>query len=287
MPTPAHSKSKAPAGSLRDPDSPGRLTLVHELVHATENQALKFWDELRFVKSGPEDASKIHEIAIGCVTMVLGTAVPLMHALLSDGVVIGSPSMPSHLKQNTPLTQTPLAAVTPSSCAPSLEYLRCALPKHSASNLAQPISKASDVSRQPVQEWRDLTILDSAEGAASNSVRKMQSSGRQMCAHAPFTMRFANSLFQGRGIHALESFRRLDEASDRSKERKARLRDIAKPQRLFELEVDDESEPAVVSGGQSDPSPIVGKERTNSESNPLCSGSCCQGSPFLSRCRAL
>ena len=158
MPTPAHSKSKAPAGSLRDPDSPGRLTLVHELVHATENQALKFWDELRFVKSGPEDASKIHEIAIGCVTMVLGTAVPLMHALLSDGVVIGSPSMPSHLKQNTPLTQTPLAAVTPSSCAPSLEYLRCALPKHSASNLAQPISKASDVSRQPVQEWRDLTL---------------------------------------------------------------------------------------------------------------------------------
>ena len=288
MPTPAHSKSKASVGSLPDLESPGSLTLIHELVQATEDQAVQFWEELRVVKSGPEDVKKIHEIAIGCVTMILGTAVPLMHALLSDGVATKSSSMPSQLEQNAPLTQTPLArAVAPSSCTPSLENLRCVLPKPSASSLAQPKSKASDESCQPVQLWRNMAILDSAEGAASKPASKIQSSGRKICAHAPFTMRFANSLFQGRGVHALELFRRLDEASDRRQVREARLRDIAEPRRLFPpLGGDDESDPVVVSGGQSDRSPVVRKETSKSENNSVCSSSCCRGGPFLGRCRA-
>jgi hypothetical protein len=288
MPTPAHSKSKASVGSLPDLESPGSLTLIHELVQATEDQAVQFWEELRVVKSGPEDVKKIHEIAIGCVTMILGTAVPLMHALLSDGVATKSSSMPSQLEQNAPLTQTPLArAVAPSSCTPSLENLRCVLPKPSASSLAQPKSKASDESCQPVQLWRNMAILDSAEGAASKPASKIQSSGRKICAHAPFTMRFANSLFQGRGVHALESFRRLDEASDRRQVREARLRDIAEPRRLFPpLGGDDESDPVVVSGGQSDRSSVVRKETSKSENNSVCSSSCCRGGPFLGRCRA-
>ena len=243
------------------------------------------------MRSGPADARKIHEIAIGSLTMMLGTAVPLLNALLSDGLATESPPTLSHpsLRQNIPSTRTPLA---PSCNASSLGTVGCAQPQHSASTSAQSKCKASDVSRQPVLEWRDLATLDSIEGhgAASKSVRKKWSTDRRNRAHAPFTMRFANSVFQGRGAHSQASFGQFAKASERSVEKRKRDSDLIQPMRLFS----DNGEPdlAVPSITESDGHHVDGAKRMDADKDPVCSAQsspskcccCCRRGPFLGRC---
>ena len=288
--TPTLSHSKPEAGNLRDPDRPARLPLVRELVQATEKQALEFWDELCSVQSGPAGAQKTREISINLLTMMLGTTIPLLNALLSEGGAIESRSVPqkdSQPQQNTPLTQTPL---TPGFCAPSLENLKCAFPQQPAPTAAQSKRKASDTMHKSVQEWAGVSALDSTEGALveSTPVCKMNSSDRRKCAHAPFTMRFANSLFQGRGEHFPNSFRQLQEISKCRIEKYKQMRDIIQPLRLFGE--DDESDP--VFGDQSNATARA--ETRDADNSSLCAAqvssskgcSCCRSVPCLGRYRS-
>ena len=74
-----------------------------------------------------------------------------------------------------------------------------------------------------VREWSRLPNLDGIllQGSvgSSNRTRKTRLESRQNCVNAPFTRRFANSIFQleGRGTHVDEVWR--NKAEDKNNKR--------------------------------------------------------------------
>ena len=214
-------------------------------LQTMQQSALGLVDELCSVGHGVRDASKIHRIANDFAKLFVKEALPLI-GTLSAHVLAAETSLMSvavAVQQDAASTATPRVS-SGSAASEGAELRQDTEALLSSSTLPRASSrppKASDTSRQPVDAWSCLATIDSSQGSASSFGTNQRPLNRQKSPHAPHTIRFQNSLFQGRGIH---SFRRLDEASKRFEERGARLRNIAEPTRLFEG--DGESDSAVV-----------------------------------------
>ena len=229
--TPLPAYSEARAGGLRDlglrdSESPSR-SIVRELVQATRAEADKLFERIVSVEDGIKDARIIHQVANDSLTLLKGMALPLLECMLSSDA--DSPSMDvatPQLEKDTPSTRTTQA--TGSSGQPgSSESSPRAQSQHSATPSTN--SKASDASCRLVKELRGVTTLDGVTAPARPSCR--MSAGRKHCVRAEFTRKFANSLFQGRGTHALDSFR-SDEAKRVAKRKRAEG-EVIEPIRLF------------------------------------------------------
>jgi len=267
-------------------------------LQTMQQSALGLVDELCSVGHGVRDASKIHRIANDFAKLFVKEALPLI-GTLSAHVLAAETSLMSvavAVQQDAASTATPRVS-SGSAASEGAELRQDTEALLSSSTLPRASSrppKASDTSRQPVDAWSCLATIDSSQGSASSFGTNQRPLNRQKSPHAPHTIRFQNSLFQGRGIH---SFRRLDEASKRFEERGARLRNIAEPTRLFEG--DGESDSAVVSEEQSNPTgggverkdpdrdqdPVCSTQATSGKS---CSCSGCRSSgPFVGGCSVL
>jgi hypothetical protein len=62
-------------------------------------------------------------------------------------------------------------------------------------------SRRSNDLNKRVLEWNCLTQINSVGGQASCRKKRTREESQQNCVHAPFTMRFANFVFQGRETH--------------------------------------------------------------------------------------
>jgi hypothetical protein len=147
----------------------------------------------------------IHEIAINSLTLLLGVALPLLRKLSGTQVASESSAetetvaLEQQLDSNT-LTRS--TAATPRSSVACVRGNRAS--EGSTPSSGVPLSassKRSNDSNERVLEWNGLTQIDFVVGQASCRKKRPREESRQNCVHAPFTMRFANSVFQGRGTH--------------------------------------------------------------------------------------
>ena len=244
-----------------------------------EQNAHTLLEELCSVENGVRDASKIHRIANEVTKLLLGQALPLIHTLRADVHAAESSSslMPvaaPQLLQDTLSTAKPRA---PSSSAASegTEHTQSAESLHSSSTMSHGTNKISHSARppkasyyscQPVREWRGLTTIDISQGSASSSGTKKRSLNRSKCPHAPHMILFADSRFQGRGTHARDSFRKLDDVKRRKIAKQKKLLESVQLRQLFAG--NGESDSASVSGEQRDQ-----VARRDADNEPLCSGS--------------
>ena len=207
---------------------------AQELVRATEEHAEEILKQLQSVDNGVTDARKIHEVAIASMTLLIGVALPLLRQLSGiEGSQDSKAETVAFAIEQQLDPKTPSPASTSRSSVASARDIRGTegSPVSSSSLFSEPSRSSSDTNGK-VLEWSGLSELGSIGSVASGSKKRSRHSdqSRQNCVHAPFTMRFANSVFQGRGVH---DFGRVNETRKHVREAARLGIETIHPVRLF------------------------------------------------------
>jgi len=207
---------------------------ARELVRATEQHAEEILKQLQSVDNGVTDARKIHDVAIASMTLLIGVALPLLRQLSGiEGSQDSKAETVAFAIEQQLDPKTPSPASTSRSSVASARDIRGTegSPVSSSSPFSEPSRSSSDTNGK-VLEWSGLSELGPVGSVAPGSKKRSRDSdqSRQNCVHAPFTMRFANSVFQGRGVH---DFGRVNETRKYVREAARLGIETIHPVRLF------------------------------------------------------